>query len=197
MWPGRRLTAPGRALARTHAALLTVEHVVNEHYLAWQLGSTTPLKPALDTMYGRWLALRPGERLTLEWPVAPRSNKRFDRSAQSESVCYLQYDLRARSTAALDPCGRRETMVINGSEDAISLRPISYFVILYAIFSGWAIISLWHQKPTFSRGALWSVIIAIPFLGPLFYAGFYSPPPHYHPASDRVSTHMLQWEGKG
>lgn len=70
--PGRRLTAPGRALTRAHhAALLTVEHVVNQHYLAWQRGSTTPLIPGLDTMYTRWLALRPGERLTLEWPVAP------------------------------------------------------------------------------------------------------------------------------
>jgi len=36
--------------------------VVNGHYHAWKHNETTPLKPALDAMYGQWLALRDGER---------------------------------------------------------------------------------------------------------------------------------------
>ena len=78
--------------------------------------------------------------------------------------------------------------VISGSEDAILLRPVSYFVILYTISSGWAIRSLWRQKPTLIRGILWSVIIAIPFLGPLFYAAFYSPPTPL-PPNQRQGVH--------
>jgi hypothetical protein len=70
--PGRRPTRPGRALARAHhAALAAVEGVVNGHYLAWQRGGATPLKPTLDAMYARWLALGAGERLALEWPMQP------------------------------------------------------------------------------------------------------------------------------
>jgi len=45
--------------------------IVNGHYHAWKHNETTPLKPALDAMYGQWLALRDGERLALEWPVHP------------------------------------------------------------------------------------------------------------------------------
>ena len=70
--PGRRMTKPGRAIVRAHyAALVAVEGVVNGHYLAWKRGASTPLKPVLDAMYARWLALREGELLTLEWPVHP------------------------------------------------------------------------------------------------------------------------------
>ena len=69
---GRRPTAPGRAIVRAHhAALVAVEDVVNGHYLAWKRGEPTPLKPVLDTMYARWLALGDSELLTLEWPVHP------------------------------------------------------------------------------------------------------------------------------
>ena len=70
--PGRRPTLQGRAIVRAHhAALVAVEGVVNGHYLAWKRGDSTPLKPALDAMYGRWLALGEGQRLALEWPVHP------------------------------------------------------------------------------------------------------------------------------
>jgi hypothetical protein len=70
--PGRRPTQPGRALVRAHNdALMAVEGVVNGHYLAWQRGQATPLKPALDRMYARWLALPDGERIVLEWEVLP------------------------------------------------------------------------------------------------------------------------------
>jgi hypothetical protein len=70
--PGRRPTAPGRAIVRAHyAALVAVEGIVNGHYLAWKRGAPTPLKPVLDTMYARWLAVGEGNVLTLEWPVHP------------------------------------------------------------------------------------------------------------------------------
>ena len=70
--PGRRLTRPGRALARAYnGALAAVEGVVNGHYLAWKRGAATPLRPTLDAMYARWRALVVGERLVLEWPVHP------------------------------------------------------------------------------------------------------------------------------
>jgi hypothetical protein len=68
--PGRRATHPGRALVRAHrAALEAVEGVVNGHYLAWQRGERTPLRATLDVMYARWLSLREGKRLVVEWPV--------------------------------------------------------------------------------------------------------------------------------
>jgi hypothetical protein len=68
--PGRRPTRPGRALARAHhAALAVVEGVVNGHYIAWRRGEATPVGPALDATYARWLALADGERLALDWPV--------------------------------------------------------------------------------------------------------------------------------
>ena len=70
--PGRRPTRPGRSLVRAHqAALVAIEGVVNGHYLAWRRGDPTPLTPALDVMYARWLALGEEERLVLEWPVHP------------------------------------------------------------------------------------------------------------------------------
>jgi hypothetical protein len=70
--PGRKPTPQGRAIVRAHHdALVAVEGVVNGHYLAWKRGEATPLKPALDAMYARWMALAEGERLALEWPVHP------------------------------------------------------------------------------------------------------------------------------
>ena len=70
--PGRKPTQSGRALARAHhAALAAVESVVNGHHVAWQRGEPTTLRGTLDAMYARWLALAPGDRLTLEWPVQP------------------------------------------------------------------------------------------------------------------------------
>jgi hypothetical protein len=70
--PGRRPTPQGRAIVRAHHATLSaVEGVVNGHYLAWKRGEPTPLKPALDAMSARWLALGDSERLALEWPVHP------------------------------------------------------------------------------------------------------------------------------
>lgn len=73
--PGRRPTREGRAIVRAHhAALVAVEEVVNDHYLAWKRGDATPLNPALDVMFARWLGLAEGERLALEWPVYPLSS---------------------------------------------------------------------------------------------------------------------------
>ena len=70
--PGRRPTPQGRALVRAHqAALVAIEGVVNGHYSAWKRGEPTPLKPALDAMYARWIGLGEGEPLTLEWQVQP------------------------------------------------------------------------------------------------------------------------------
>src|SRR2546423_1949207 len=70
--PGRRPTSPGRALVRAHhAALVAVEQIINSHYQAWKQGQATPLKPALDAMYARWLALAGGERLALGWAGHP------------------------------------------------------------------------------------------------------------------------------
>lgn len=70
--PGRRATPQGRALVRAHSrALAAVEGVVNGHYLAWKRGEPSPLKPVLDGMYARWLAVRGNERLALQWPVHP------------------------------------------------------------------------------------------------------------------------------
>jgi hypothetical protein len=69
---GRKPTPQGRAIVRAHhAALVAVEGIVNGHYQAWRRGEATPLKPTLDTMYARWLALGDSERLALEWPVHP------------------------------------------------------------------------------------------------------------------------------
>jgi hypothetical protein len=70
--PGRRPTQPARAVVRAHhAGLVAVEGVVNGHYLAWQRGTATALRPELDAMYARWVALPVGQRLALEWPVYP------------------------------------------------------------------------------------------------------------------------------
>ena len=69
---GRRPTRQGLAIVRLHQpALVATEGIVNGHYLAWKRGESTPLKGALDAMYGQWLALHPGARLALEWHVAP------------------------------------------------------------------------------------------------------------------------------
>ena len=70
--PGRRPTQQGLAIVRAHhAALMAIEGVVNKHYFAWKHGDATPLTPALDEMYARWLALHHDEKLVLEWPVQP------------------------------------------------------------------------------------------------------------------------------
>lgn len=70
--PGRRPTPQGRAIVRAHlAALMSVEGIVNGHWLAWKQGKATALKPALDAMSARWLALKEGDRLVLEWPINP------------------------------------------------------------------------------------------------------------------------------
>jgi hypothetical protein len=68
--PGRRPTEHGRAIARAHhAALAAVEGVANRHYSAWRRGDDTPIKPELDVMFARWLALHHEQRLVVEWPV--------------------------------------------------------------------------------------------------------------------------------
>ena len=75
--PGRRPTRPGRALARAHHdALAAVEGIVNGHFQAWRRGEPTPVAAALDVAYARWLALREGERLVIEWPVRPLPQRR-------------------------------------------------------------------------------------------------------------------------
>jgi hypothetical protein len=70
--PGRKPTMHGRAIVSAHHdALVATEAIVNSHYLAWKRGEASPLNPALDAMYARWLAVGDGEKLTLEWPVHP------------------------------------------------------------------------------------------------------------------------------
>lgn len=87
--PGRRPTAKGRAIVRAHHdALVAVEFIVNGHYQAWKRGEPTPLKPVLDAMYARWLALGEGELLTLEWPMHPLPGpvgRRRSRSARQRN----------------------------------------------------------------------------------------------------------------
>ena len=68
--PGRRVTEPGRALVREHVrSLEATEGIANAHVDAWRRGAPTPVGPALDVMYARWLALPVGERLCVEWEV--------------------------------------------------------------------------------------------------------------------------------
>src|SRR6187455_2133342 len=56
--PGRRPTPQGWSIVRAHhGGLVAVEGVVNGHCLAWKRGEPTSLKPVLDAMYARWLAL--------------------------------------------------------------------------------------------------------------------------------------------
>src|SRR5436190_6579359 len=77
--PGRRATRPGRAIVRAHhAALMAVEEIANRHYSAWKHGGGTPVRPVLDEMFARWLAVHEGDRLALEWPVheLPRTPSR-------------------------------------------------------------------------------------------------------------------------
>jgi hypothetical protein len=70
--PGRRPTRTGREIVRAHYdALLQVETVVNGHYLAWHRKEETPVGPALDAMYARWLAVAKGGGLVLEWTMHP------------------------------------------------------------------------------------------------------------------------------
>src|SRR5215510_11052285 len=85
--PGRKPTRQGRAIVRAHhAALVAVEGIVNGHYLAWKRGEATPLKPVLDAMYARWLAVRECEPLTLEWQVDPLPGS-VGRSPDQQSYC--------------------------------------------------------------------------------------------------------------
>src|SRR5262249_41399347 len=85
--PGRRPTAPGRAIVRAHrAALVAIEGVVNGYYQAWKRREPTPFKPVLDAMYARWLAVRECEPLTLEWRVDPLPGG-VGRSPNQQSYC--------------------------------------------------------------------------------------------------------------
>jgi hypothetical protein len=80
--PERRPTQPGRALTRAHRdELMAVEAIVNGHYQAWQRGSPTPLKAALDVMYARWLSLHENEPLILDWPIRPLPGRTSSRRA--------------------------------------------------------------------------------------------------------------------
>ena len=86
--PGRRPTRPGRALVRAHrASLMSVEGVANAHYQAWKRGEPTPVGPALDVMYARWLALGEGESLVVEWPVhrLPRDGRTAHHSTHAST----------------------------------------------------------------------------------------------------------------
>jgi hypothetical protein len=75
--PGRRVTHPGRALEREHHdALMEVENIVGYHIGAWRRGEPTPVRGALDAMYARWIALREGEALIVEWPMRPLERRR-------------------------------------------------------------------------------------------------------------------------
>ena len=96
--PGRRVTRPGRALERAHHdALMAVEAVVNGHYHAWQRGTPTPLKAALDAMYARWLALGENEPLMLEWPIRPLPGHTSSRHHRHTSIVRARSERHART----------------------------------------------------------------------------------------------------
>jgi hypothetical protein len=62
---------------RAHTdGLLTVEGLANAHVDAWRRGRPTPVGPALDVMYARWLALPEGAPLVVDWPVRRLPNVR-------------------------------------------------------------------------------------------------------------------------
>ena len=70
--PGRKLTKPGAQLVRDHYdGLLAAEGQANTHVDAWRKGGATPIAVALDAMLACWRALKPGEKLKLEWTVSP------------------------------------------------------------------------------------------------------------------------------
>jgi hypothetical protein len=79
--PGRRLTKPGREIARTHARQLdAAEAVANAHINAWRSGVETLASAALSAMLARWRALGVDERLELDWGLAPRGRRTSSRS---------------------------------------------------------------------------------------------------------------------
>jgi hypothetical protein len=85
---GRRRTQPGQHLIRVHRkALHATEHIANAHVTAWRTGGSTPARPALDAMHGRWQALPDGEELCVDWPTQriPRVTGRSRRPAPSVS----------------------------------------------------------------------------------------------------------------
>ena len=70
-------------------------------------------------------------------------------------------------------------MIVANNGEPILINPITYLIALYAALSCWALASLWRHKPGLVLGVMWSgVIIALPFLGALFYAGLFSPRLH-------------------
>lgn len=87
--PGRRPTRDGLALVRTHQrSLEAVEGVANAHVTAWRRGEPTPVGPALDVMYARWLAVPVGGSLRAEWevhrlPPGPRAVRRPGRRSRA------------------------------------------------------------------------------------------------------------------
>ena len=68
---GAAETPAMRSSVRITMRSWSVESVVNDHFGAWRNGAPTPLKPTLDVMYARWLALRENEPLMLDWPMRP------------------------------------------------------------------------------------------------------------------------------
>jgi len=80
-------------------------------------------------------------------------------------------------------------MIAARNGEPILIKPITYFVALYIALSCWALASLWRHNPGLIRGIMWSgIIIALPLLGALFYAGLFSPPPPL-PPNERVGVH--------
>ena len=66
---GRKRTKPGRAVIAAHRAeIIESEKLAGRHLAEWSLGARTPVTTALDRAFEQWRRLRPGQRLTFEWP---------------------------------------------------------------------------------------------------------------------------------
>lgn len=47
---------------------------------------------------------------------------------------------------------------------------ISYLIAIYLM------LGLWKKTDTFKKRLIWTLLLLFPFLGPIFYGGFYRPP---------------------
>ena len=67
-----RNTRTGRGVLRDHAQdLAAAEDAISKAVAAWTRREPSRVTDALDTMLGRWEALRRGEAFVLVWPTPP------------------------------------------------------------------------------------------------------------------------------
>ncbi len=66
---GRRITKPGRALISEHRQqLVDSEKLAGFHHALWEARRPGPVSDALDRALAQWRSLKPGDRLTFQWP---------------------------------------------------------------------------------------------------------------------------------